>query len=385
MANSLSPNFSQSFASLAKRSICLFLLTLSIGKFLAQARPVFTAAPTKTCKDHRAKRILVDGEKKRLCRYCRNKDTEERCNNTYVKKKTKTKKNGEVKEVEKIYDPKELCTCTCADYLDIPETEDSLDIPERDSASSDDILCPVEPPQIDDGAVKSPDRDTCSGDGGDEYEKDQECNYNWHWQGCNYDDIKCITLFECTCDPEYANTSTGWKCTPHDSLYCPNTDPRDGPVHPPYHGQTCQEDEPRPRPQDGPVIDPGIGDDKLCPDENPLDSINTSGNTIRSSVKTLGDRDTCTGDGGDVYEKGQECNYNWVWKGCTYDTLTCAPVVECTCRDDNIPSNTQTGWSCHSAQIEICDEPGRGEEDPRPPERGQPCRDPSNDMLIIRR
>jgi len=273
MTNSLSPNFSQSFASLTKRSIYIFLLTLSIGNFLAHAEEVSsglsTPTPTPTCKDNRRRRIKVDGRRPKLCKYCGREDTEVRCNTTYEKKKTKTTKNGEKKEVILTLDPKLMCTCTCANYLD----------------DSDDL-----------------------------------------------------------------------------------------------------------------VQDSAEEDEKLCPAENPLESQSRSANTSRSSIKTLEDRDTCSGDGTDVYQKGQECKYNWLWKGCTLETLKCEPAVSCMCRPDFIPPNTSEGWSCMTNFGLDCPVPDRGQEDLRPDQRGQACEegdvvvprsqsgaDASGDLLVIRR
>lgn len=191
MTNSPSPNFSRSFASLARRCICLFLLTLSIGNFSAHAG--------SECKDMKKKKVTVDGRSRKLCKYVR-KDPAVRCNTTYEKIKTKTNKKGKTKETTKILDPKDLCTCTCAAYL-AEELDPDVKICPDDLSSANERGGPA-----------------CMRDG---YEKGRQCSYKFAWRGCTYEALTCEAAKVCTCANDLAFPGDDmWSCNEISFLPC---------------------------------------------------------------------------------------------------------------------------------------------------------------------
>merc|ERR1712125_112161 len=62
-----------------------------------------------------------------------------------------------------------------------------------------------------------------------------------------------------------------------------------------------------------------------------------------------------------LYEDGQQCKYEYVYTGCTWEELRCVqPTKRCTC---NSPLYKDLKWSCVMEAIEPC---GGGGLPPRP-------------------
>lgn len=75
----------------------------------------------------------------------------------------------------------------------------------------------------------------------------------------------------------------------------------------------------------------------------------------------LTDRGSCLEEG---YKKNQICSYEYKWRGCTYDELTCEPKIKCECANEFLSQDDS--WSCQIISYVTCDPP------PRPPPVGTP-------------
>ena len=130
----------------------------------------------------------------------------------------------------------------------------------------------------------------------------------------------------------------------------------------------------------GENLDPNDLDELRCPD-------------FDSSESTLHEQ-PCVRDG---YEKGRECSYEFAWRGCSYDTLTCEAATVCTCANEFIFPGRDV-WSCGQISFIPCPQPPRGVPSTVPIEslEVQPCtedeeppKDPNaegtDELLEIRR
>jgi len=265
MANSFSLNASAPLASITRRCIYLFLLTLCISNALVHAQEI--EEPT-ACKDNTTKSIKIKGKKKVFCEWVAKKP-DERCTSVTVKKKKKkNKRTGKKQKKNKKFNPKTMCSCTCADYEleeendnvspdDRPSPDDSSEEP--DDTTGNDKLCPTDLEanfMSRDGSrssIKSNQlfKQSCLRDG---YSKGQECNYEWGWRGCRYGELTCRPDVVCRCADEYVTGDEDtWSCKHIHYHYCearPRPNP-DGSL-PPYYvpdeaGGSCQEDEEVPK------------------------------------------------------------------------------------------------------------------------------------------
>jgi len=335
MANFLSHDGSRSFASSTKRCVLLFLITLCIGNILVHVQAEASAA---VCTD-RKKKIKLDGKVLQFCKWCA-EDPDTRCTQIKIKKKRK-KKRKKKKKKRIIYNPKKLCPCTCADYLEDPPIDDS-----------DKIETALPCPEDLDPAADYSEKVSCMRDG---YQKGRVCKYNWAWalKDCSSNELSCQSHRVCTCKDDY------WFCKTWTSQstieICNVTDrPGDDGV-PEKAGDVCE-----PPPEDPPTEVPIDGPNKIetalsCPVD--LEIVFGS-NTSRSSVRNT--QISCMRDG---YERGQVCSYDWKWRGCRYNTLYCQPDLVCTCA-----TGDQDVWSCYQSTIETCEKKERpGEDGIEPP------------------
>mmetsp|Transcript_12012 Transcript_12012/g.28490 ORF Transcript_12012/g.28490 Transcript_12012/m.28490 type:complete len:417 (+) Transcript_12012:195-1445(+) len=395
MAHSLSPNSSRSFARLDTRCrcMCLFLLALSIGNFLAHAYPLEDTP--SVCKDRNKFKIRVDGERIRYCDWVGEEDTEARCNTPYENKKKKKKKrnknkmnnngdteegdaeektktrrkkkrnnNGDTEEGDteeddteektkarrrrkkkrnnnsdtkwktKILDARKLCTCTCAEHL-----QKELDPGEN--------LCP----EVMNDGIKN---GNCLNDG---YQQNQSCEYNWVWNGCIPDEQTCMPVDVYTCYNEQ------WTHRKNQIQFCDPL-PRELAEEP---GTVCQVTEDVTRPPRDPSDEDSTGDnlpeeldplEKLCPNE------------MNDGIKNRNCLES-------EYQRYQACNYNWVWSGCTLEELRCMAVDSYTCYDEG-------EWIHRQSSIQFCEEI-RGVPRDELPEPGTECQETGVDVARQRR
>mmetsp|Transcript_19059 Transcript_19059/g.44088 ORF Transcript_19059/g.44088 Transcript_19059/m.44088 type:complete len:205 (-) Transcript_19059:66-680(-) len=60
-----------------------------------------------------------------------------------------------------------------------------------------------------------------------------------------------------------------------------------------------------------------------------------------------------------LYVADLQCDYNYIYTGCTAETLACVPVVQCRC-DDNFGDGT---WACLSMALAPCDPETQNKDD----------------------
>mmetsp|Transcript_20566 Transcript_20566/g.43646 ORF Transcript_20566/g.43646 Transcript_20566/m.43646 type:complete len:504 (-) Transcript_20566:457-1968(-) len=141
---------------------------------------------------------------------------------------------------------------------------------------------------------------TCPEDPGfgrcDAYSDDLQCKYDFIYTGCTWDVVACTPAVTCDCK------DGAWQCSGDFATPCEYAE--------------------------GIIPPEGLQWGKKC-DPNQVLPTNSKKTECPASFE-LG---KC-----DEYEDYLQCKYNHVYKGCTWDTLTCSPAVECECLGGN--------WQC---------------------------------------
>lgn len=182
------------------------------------------------------------------------------------------------------------------------------------------------PPPTDDTTVdgrpsdECPEKDeltTCAG-----YEDQLTCNYDYMYTGCTWDELNCTPLMKCRCDQSFTSEG-GWACLSRYIAPC-QSKPEGHPF-----GQYCDPTAPLPLPskeeEGGDAVDGRLSDE--CPAEAMYG-------------------ESCAGFVDDL-----TCDYDYIYGGCTWNELSCFPVVSCSC-DGN--------WQCMSMAMVPCDSEPEG-------------------------
>merc|ERR1711907_187612 len=193
----------------------------------------------------------------------------------------------------------QLCQCSedetwaCAMTAG-PLCEEELpeDLPLWESCDPDEPLpteCPVEAPE----SFET----NCT-----EYTLDKQCNYDYVYMGCSWDELQCSATQFCQCSEDET-----WACAMTAGPLCEEELPEDLPLW-----ESCDPDEPLPT---------------ECPIETPV------------SFET-----NCT-----EYPLDKQCNYDYVYVGCSWDELQCSATQFCQCSEDET-------WACAMASPPLCEE-----------------------------
>merc|ERR1711907_47411 len=142
-----------------------------------------------------------------------------------------------------------------------------------------------------------------------EYPLDKQCNYDYVYMGCSWDELQCSATQFCQCSEDET-----WACAMASPPLCEEL-PKDLPL-----GESCDPDEPLPT---APPSNEG---------EDPVDG------RVEDECPPDLEFGSCAG-----YESGQVCEYGHMYTGCTWEDLACVPIQTCTCDEFG-----DGDWACLS-------------------------------------
>ena len=221
-----------------------------------------------------------------------------------------------------------------------------------------------------------------------EYEENLQCGYNYVYKGCTWDEFACVPSVSCDCKQDT------WECSGDFANPCMSSD-ADGlmPQALPW-GKPCdpsddenlesflptiaeasaliptriQSGAPTPKPSMIPTSTPTKMQSEaptsmptIMRSENPTSTptmMHSEAPTFTPSktptlAPTLKDECPITFQYGEClqeYVDGLQCSYNYAYKGCTWDEISCEPFLECEC--DHWLGN----WNCRSNFENCADE-----------------------------
>ena len=164
--------------------------------------------------------------------------------------------------------------------------------------------------------------ETCLG-----YPAGKACNFGHLYLGCTWEELTCAPIEECLCLRDGS-----WMCKIMAVRPCGSLDPELGwvddevPEGLPW-GRICTPDEPLPTP---PPIRVDVNDAVV--------------GRVSNECPTNYNFGSCKG-----FEPNLQCDYSYEYDGCTWETLTCSPIVQCECNmfgDGN--------WACRSEARLYC-------------------------------
>lgn len=187
-----------------------------------------------------------------------------------------------------------------------PRDLSSALVPSRDARPNSAVdFCPDESPQV---------GSRCRTTG-------QRCHYDYRYSGCTWEDLSCSPGQTCSCLKSSRNGSdiSTWQCMILDPMPCSVIATPANPTPEGLPEGDCEAGTALPtRPV---AIDEGeVGD--LCPAAMPRPG---------SSCQAI----------------GEQCDFGYVYKGCTWDTLSCSPSRTCFCRENGI-------WACRVMESQPC-------------------------------
>jgi len=192
----------------------------------------------------------------------------------------------------------------------------------------------------------------------EEYPMGTLCEYDHLFMGCSWGDLGCSWTTRCWCDE-----GRNWACDSKDMDRCGyNTE--DGEfveeifIEGLPRGKSCDPDEDLPTPH------------SQLSDEADVDgnsNVNVDGKTDLNEADVVeGDVDEdeivvggsqCPNEGPNPggscadFDSGLVCKYNYMYMGCTWETLRCSPIMRCTCGKYG-----GDAWLCSSSAMMNCEE-----------------------------
>jgi len=163
----------------------------------------------------------------------------------------------------------------------------------------------------------------------EDYHNNQDgCNYGYTYHGCSWERLSCVPVTTCACTG--GHTGSSWQCSVRDVRPCPatNEDNNELSLEELPRGY-CNPKEELPQNPSGSNTDTTTNIDNqneapACPDDPPVAPGRCSPGDVTTS-----------------------CNYDYVYTGCTEETLVCTPIQSCSCGNDGM-------WICALATITPC-------------------------------
>jgi hypothetical protein len=171
------------------------------------------------------------------------------------------------------------------------------------------------------------DRSLSAGTSCSDYPVGKTCNYGHMYLGCTWNELRCSWTESCSC------TADGtWACMMAGVSRCGTFDNELGwvdrtPEGLPW-GDACDPDEELPTPPPSSEVESRLSEE--CPINAEFGS--------------------CDG-----YAENLPCEYNHIYMGCTWESLSCSPVMECRC---NQFGNGR--WACMSMAMMPCSDKPEG-------------------------
>jgi len=176
--------------------------------------------------------------------------------------------------------------------------------------------CPIESPEP---------NESCQDPG-------ERCSYGYTYTGCSWDDLKCIPTMTCSC------FERAWMCTARLLAPCPEEDPELVVVIASTSAAEVEATSIPTKPAvpvTSSVLPTGNCDPNLPLPEQP--------SSPECPVDQPRFDESCS-----EYPEGETCNYNFMYTGCTWDTLQCSWIASCSCDE-----RSET-WACQMKSLARC-------------------------------
>ena len=176
----------------------------------------------------------------------------------------------------------------------------------------------------------------------------KECFYDYGYTGCTVATLSCSPTVECKCENPLGPGEGKWSCKENIS---PSCNLRRIPELPEL-GEACDPDEPISvslEPSNSPTL-MHSNSPTLMHSNSPTLMPSNSPSLMGSNSPTEELLDECPlnptfGECG-AYQDGLHCDFEYVYKGCSWDTLQCSPAIQCDCSDGN--------WDCDIENTKPC-------------------------------
>lgn len=162
------------------------------------------------------------------------------------------------------------------------------------------------------------------------YSVGKSCDYGHLYQGCTWQELSCQTVESCTCTADGS-----WMCAVRSAQRCGSFDADlawvddDLPEGLPW-GQACDPDAELPVP--------------------PSDEDESITSRLSAECPSSYSFGSC-----ERFEPGLQCDYNYEYNGCTWETVECSPVMQCECglfRNGNWACRSEARLSCPDRRTE---------------------------------
>ena len=180
------------------------------------------------------------------------------------------------------------------------------------------VICPIDSPEPN-GSCQDP---------------GEPCSYGYTYTGCFWDDLQCIPTTTCYC---FEST---WMCTASLLAPCPEEDPELVVVI--ASTSAAEEEAPLILTKTAVPVTPLALPTGKCDPNLPLPR-QPSTPEPECPVDQPRFDDSCSG-----YPEGETCNYNFMYTGCTWDTLQCSWIASCSCDE-----RSET-WACRMKSLARC-------------------------------
>ena len=142
----------------------------------------------------------------------------------------------------------------------------------------------------------------------------RECFYDYAYTGCNWASLSCSPMVECKCENPLGSGEGTWSCKENISPSCALRRSPDLPAV----GESCN-------PEDS-LDSLHSVETRIESTEKPIESPSTPPTSSECPLNPIFGE--CIG-----YQEGLHCDFEYVYKGCTWDTLQCSPAIQCDCSE----------------------------------------------------
>jgi len=307
-----------------------------------------TTTSSSTCSDPNTTFEKKKKGKKKLIRMCqwaagaaaKEEKHRKRCNGKKKKIVTVTATSTTIARV--LVKVKDECPCACAKFNGNDDTV--IDNDDKDDLPSS-SLCPATEGLHGDMAYILSNQ-PCNNDNNPM----MVCNYSYIKTGCTIETQACQPIETCWCNVD----NSKWLCTITDYQFI-------------NHESCLGDDAPRPtlRPTDNRdrALAASVPNDSIPKDIGLECNPNAAAeleSTIDADTEEAKEEDTaCPSTVLEAMEskkctdKEQQCDYDYIYTGCTYDTLACGPMATCSCGSPYFPGSSNA-WFCSMMAVELC-------------------------------
>ena len=172
-----------------------------------------------------------------------------------------------------------------------------------------------------------------------------ECFYDYGYSGCTVATLSCSPMVECKCESPLGPGEGKWSCKENLSPSCNLRRSAELPIL----GEACDPNEPISvslEPSNSPTLIPS-NEPTAMSSAPPTLMPSTSPTSMQTEEDLL---EVCplnpTFGQCNEYKEGLHCDFEYVYKGCSWNTLQCSPAIQCLCSDGQ--------WDCDIDSTKPC-------------------------------